>query len=71
MDGAGLLCSRRPRRTCEQRGCVRVLGCRAVKRHRGRVEKRGSVPDAALSQEARPSSTDLGPSEVADAEAED
>jgi len=45
--------------------------CRAVKRHRGRVEKRGSVPDAALSQEARPSSTDLGPSEVADAEAED
>ena len=46
-------------------------GCRTVKQHRGWVEKRGPVPDAALSQEARPSLTGLGPSEVADAEAED
>ena len=43
----------------------------AVKRHRGRVEKRGPVPAEALSQEARPSLTGFGPSEVADAEAED
>ena len=34
MDGAGLLCSRRPRRTCEQRGCVRVLGPPGRLQHR-------------------------------------
>jgi len=65
------VCSTEQTRTPSQSRAGGDAG-RAVKRHRGRgVEKRGPVPDEALSQEARPSLTGLGPSEVADAEAED